>query len=201
MQQFCSYSKAIALYLTLISISTAAATPSFLRHFLGSKPAHETLQKIAREADTATGFETPLLKMNRLGKLFGYGTFNWFNTTWINEEATATISDEDIKWQLIHEKWHTLAKHDIRRVIALGYILSSYLVTSLQIGEAFIATGEFPLTPYLLFNLQNILASNLAFLWHEEYCENAADLYADRLTMQKECKERILSAYSSHSYH
>lgn len=158
---------------------------SLLRYLLGTEPVSAEMQEIADKADALTHFKTPVLQMNWLAKRLPYSTFNWFNTTWVDEEALKNNPEFATLWQLIHEKWHTIWKHDVRRIIGVSSIVTSVLfkifltaqltskgwngyTLSQKAAETFSCTHLPLLTLFL-------------FLWHEEYCESQADAYADRV--------------------
>ena len=88
MQQFFSHRiMSLALTVSVCTNFTDARAVSTLRYIFGSEPVSQDIQHISNQADEITNFETPTLKMNWLAKKLGYSSFNWFNTTWIDEEA------------------------------------------------------------------------------------------------------------------
>lgn len=177
MQQFCVTSKIMLTAAIMMQFPAYGNQGSFLRYILGSQQPSGAMQKFSDAADEMSGFTTPVYQMNSCGKLFRYSSFNWFNTTWIDEGALENRSDKSIMWQLLHEKYHTIAAHDWRRIIGAGAISSDLLYTILWVmnnkahhGLQYVA-GRIFCSCFTLF----------LFLWHEEYCEHMADLYADRM--------------------
>jgi hypothetical protein len=189
MQQFSTHLKTSVSLILVTSISLQATQPSLLRYVLGSQPVSTSIQRAADAADEATDFKTPVLKMNRLAKLFGYSSFNWFDTTWVNEEAAQEINPKILTWQLIHEKYHSLARHDVRRIFGFLAATSPYFITAIQAlveanreNDYYGFMGDVPFIDYLVPKLPLIFLTHMLINWHEEYCENAADQYADRIT-------------------
>lgn len=182
MQQFflhCQRGVFIALFFTLAADLKAA---SLLRYIFGSQPVSAEIQQISDIADKMTNFDTTVLKMNKLSKKLGYSSFNWFNTTWVDEEVVSAKSKNALLWQLIHEKYHTIGGHDWRRIIAAGAI-----ATPLFWRLVYIGTRKFSLFEKCMNisgNIPEILLALFLFLWHEEYCELLADSYADHVMQE-----------------
>jgi hypothetical protein len=180
MQQFflqCQRGVFIALFFTSAADLNAS---SLLRYIFGSQPVSAEIQKVSDIADKMTNFDTTVLKMNRLSKKLGYSSFNWFNTTWVDEEVVSAKSKNALLRQLIHEKYHTIGGHDWRRIVGAGAIATQLgwrilfmsTLTKLTTFEKFMSFSG--CVPQLLLTL-------FLLLWHEEYCELLADSYADHV--------------------
>jgi hypothetical protein len=182
MQQFflqCQRGVLIALFFTLAADLNAA---SLLRYVFGSQPVSAEIQDISDVADKMTNFDTTVLKMNRLSKKLGYSSFNWFNTTWVDEEVVSAKSNDALLWQLIHEKYHTIGGHDWRRIVGAGAVAMPIIRGTIAACKFYLKHGYFPLFPYIIpFELPATFLALFLFLWHEEYCESQADAYADHM--------------------
>lgn len=176
-QKFLSHTLGMITILTLATGCTDLNAASLLRYLFGTKPVSSEIQVIADKADDLTNFKTPVLQMNWLAKKIGYSTFNWFNTTWVDEEAIKNNPEFATLWQLVHEKWHTIWGHDVRRIVGVG-ALFSYIARDIYFLHD---AGKVLGTKYYLSALPWELLSLLLVLWHEEYCESQADSYADRV--------------------
>lgn len=188
MQQIFSYQIVrTALALALCLFSAHAHAGSMLKYILGSEPVSDRIQEISDDADDITGFDTTVYKMNNFAKMLGYSSFNWFNTTWIDENEAEMDSDSYLRLQLIHEKYHTIACHDYRRIIGASAIFSWIIFVGQQCHNTPNCWAEYakwiPVDLAMLF----------VFLWHEEYCETQANLYADFM-LKKEAEEGIKKA-------
>jgi hypothetical protein len=179
MQQFflqCQRGVFIALFFTFAADLQAA---SWLRYIFGSQPVSAEIQQVSGVADKMTNFETTVLKMNKLSKKLGYSSFNWFNTTWVDEDGVSAKSKNALLRQLIHEKYHTIGGHDWRRIVGVCAVATSLirgLVTAYAKYDAGLDLGI--VVPY---SLPATFLALFLFLWHEEYCESQADAYADHV--------------------
>lgn len=196
MQQIFSYKTVRAtIIIALCFFSARANEGSILRYIFGSEPVSDRIKEISNNADDITEFDTTVYKMNSFAKLLGYSSFNWFNTTWIDENEAEFFSDSCIHLQLIHEKYHTIAGHDYRRIIGVSAILAWISFVAQQCHNAPHYWAEYakwiPVDFAMLF----------MFLWHEEYCETQANLYANFM-LEKVSAENVkkgLSVYHSGS--
>jgi hypothetical protein len=182
MQQFflqCQRGVFIALFFTSAADLNAS---SLLRYIFGSQPVSAEIQKVSDIADKMTNFDTTVLKMNRLSKKLGYSSFNWFNTTWVDEEVVSAKSKNALLRQLIHEKYHTIGGHDWRRIIGAGAVAMPIIRGLALVCKYYVKHGDFPLVPHIIpFELPATFLALFLFLWHEEYCELLADSYADHM--------------------
>jgi hypothetical protein len=182
MQQFFIGPRAAFLVALLMQGAAYGNNGSYLQYIFGSQPASEAVQKLSAQADERTGFTenpTTVLQMNALAKLFGYSSFNWFNTTWVDEASFEGRSDRSIIWQLIHEKYHTLAGHDVRRIIGSAALKVQFMCMA---RDMYKLCNNMEIAPTTLpIDIGWSLFTLFLFLWHEEQCEIAADAYADRM--------------------
>lgn len=173
--------------LALCLFFTSAEAESVLKYIFGSEPVSNRIQEISDDADDITGFDTTVYKMNSFAKLLGYSSFNWFNTTWIDENEADMDSDSYLRLQLIHEKYHTIAGHDYRRIIGA----SAYLCWITCIAQKYKLSPNYCTERLQWFPVDLVML--FMFLWHEEYCETQANLYADFM-LKKEAEEGVKKA-------
>ena len=180
MQQIFLQRVACAFLAVFFAFTSNMHAASLLRYVFGSEPVSQRLQKIAEFSDTMTNFDTAVFKMNGLSKKLGLSSFNWFNTTWIYEEAIQHKSDPALLWQLLHEKYHTIAYHDVRRIIG-ELAVDAPLIAGVCTACVGYVTGE-DLPKLIAFvAISQALLARFLFLWHEEYCESQANAYADHM--------------------
>jgi len=172
-----------AFLVLFFAASTSLQSASVLRYVFGSAPIDQIqVQEIAQEADKISDFKTPTFKMNWLAKKLGCSSFNWFNTTWVDEEAIKNNPKMRTLWQLLHEKYHTIGGHDWRRIIGAGAVAMPILRGIVDASAEAINGGDFPIIPYIIpWALPQFTLAIFLFLWHEEYCERQADIYADEM--------------------
>lgn len=180
MQQiFLQCARGVFVALFLMATNNVNAN-SLLRHIFGAQTVSPEIQKVADLSDQMTNFDTTVFKMNGLAKKIGYSSFNWFNTTWVDEEVVQHKTDKAILWQLIHEKYHTIAGHDWRRIIGVGAVVMPIIQGIMLSIQVFIEKGDSGISPFILPNaLPATFLALFLFLWHEEYCESQADAYAN----------------------